>query len=579
MAAGKHGLNFTPAVAKLDVGSWRDAYPRFQKQHEQALAVPAGQTAEGKQMSAAWRQETYKADVVTYPVNADGEKVKDLIRTGEAKAWTEAQKGCNPQGAVDGNPDSYCAVSSGAPHSGDLPKDLGMEWPGAVSVGCFQIDYHSREYAPADDGHQLQASDGKDWHPIKAQVTKDESGANWTYTFDVVETTRIRVFITKFNPSRTAVREMRIFPELATLKQEEVKIPLRTNSLAGMDVDGDGKAEVLAAVDKFVKCLKHDGTLVWQQELPDIAMAVDAYDLDDDGKGEVVVGCKDDKLYCFDFDGNQRWSVPTPSDSYFPEVEPATGQVKQVKCADMDGDGDGEIVIGSSNWFAYGYDHTGKNLWAALNWAHQPTSIAFAKMGEGKLAALIGTTYNSANVFSPEGRQIQSVGVGYHGAAMSAAAGDMDGNAKDELLVGSRVGGFHCNELGTSKSWVKFMGAEITKVAAVDLTGDGKLEAVAGSKNCHLLVTDAGGEVLWAKNVGQAILDLAVADTNGDGTPEIVVATEGGMVRVIDAKGSIMGTLKTEGDVTKVIAADLNGDGKVQIVAGCDDGFVHGDIK
>jgi hypothetical protein len=308
-------------------------------------------------------------------------------------------------------------------------------------------------------------------------------------------------------------------------------------------------------------------------------MAVDAYDLDNDGKGEVVVGCKDHKLYCFGFDGDQRWSVLTPADPYFPEVEPATGEVKQVKCADMDGDGDGEIVIGSSNWFAYGYDHTGRNLWSALNWAHQPTSIAFAEMGDKKLAALIGTTYNAANVFSPDGRTIQSVSVGYHGAAMSAAAGDMDGNGKDELLVGSRVGGFHCNELGGDKSWAKFMGAEVSQVAVADLNGDGKLEAIAGSKNRHLLVMNAGGEVLWAKNVGEGILDLAAADVNRDGTAEIVVATEGGMVRVVDAKGGIIGTLKTERNVTKVIAADLNGDGKTQIVAGCDDGAVYGDIK
>jgi len=579
VAAGKHSLSFTPAASKLDVGSWRDAYASFQEQHNQALATPAGQMAEGKQMSAAWREETYKTDVVTYPANADGERVNDLTRTGEAKAWTEAQGGCGPQSAVDGNPDSYSAVGSGSPHSGDLPKDLGMEWPAAVSVGCFQIDYYNRAYAPADDGHQLQAWDGKDWYAIEAQVTKDESGANWVYAFDAVETSRVRVFITKFNPTRTAVREMRIFPEPAALRQEEVKIPLGTNSLAGMDVDGDGNDEVLAAVDKFVKCLEHDGTLAWQQELPDVAMAIDAHDLDKDGKGEVVVGCRDHKLYCFDFDGNQRWSVPTPADSYFPEVEPATGQVKQVRCADMDGDGDGEIVIGSSNWFAYGYDHTGENLWKALNWAHQPTSIAFAKMGEGRLAALIGTTYNSANVFSPEGRQIHSVSAGYHGAAMSAAAGDMDGNAKDELLVGSRVGGFHCNELGTNKSWARFMGAEVSRVAAADLTGDGELEAIAASKNAHLLVTDAGGEVLWAKNVGQAILDLAVADVNGDGKAEIIVATEGGMVRVVDAKGSIVGTMKTERNVTNLIATDLNGDGKAQIVAGCDDGFVYGDIR
>ena len=579
IAAGKHSVEFTPVAAKLDIGPWPDAYAAFEKQHEEKVAALTSGAAEGKAMAAAWKAETYTTKIVTSWVNAAGQEVKNLTKMGVAKCWTKAQIGARARNAVDGDPETYVATSSGAANTSDLPKDMGMEWPLAVSVGCFEIDYYNAAYAPADDGHQLQAWDGEDWYPIEAKVTKDEAGANWTYAFDAVETTRVRVLITKFNPSRTAVSEMRIFAELATRKEEEVKVPLQTNSLAALDVDGDGKVEVLAAVGKFVRCLKHDGTVMWEQELPNIAMAIDAYDLDNDGKGEVVVGCRDHKLYCFDYEGKERWSVLTPADPYFPEVEPATGEIKQVKCADMDGDGDGEIVIGSSNWFAYGYDHEGNKLWGSLNWAHQPTSIAFPKMGEGKLAALIGTTYNSANVFSPEGKVIKSVSVGYHGAAMSAAAGDMDGNGKDELLVGSRVGGFHCNELGSDKAWVKFMGAEVSQVAVADLTGDGKLEAIAGSKNFYLLVTDAEGEALWAKNVGEAILDFVVADVNGDGVPEIVVATEGGMVRVVDAEGNIIGTLKTGGNVTKIVAADFNGDGKVQIAAGCDDGFIYGDIK
>jgi len=574
---GRHDLSFTPSVKALNATGWRDTYAGLEKQHRQKVAALADEAGAGKQMAAAWKNETYTTKTVTSWVNAAGAEVKNLTEMGTARYWTEGSKSTNMKYAVDGNPESYSA--SGAADPRLLPKDFGMEWDAPVPVGCFEIDYYNKSYGPTDEGQQLQAWDGEDWYPIDAKITKDETGGKWVYIFDPVETTRVRIFITEFDSARTAVREMRIFTEPATRKEDEVKVPLQTNSLAALDIDGDGKVEVLAAVNRFVKCFKHDGTLLWEQELPKTAMAIDAYDLDNDGKGEVVVGCKDHKLYCYDFAGNQRWAVLTPADPYFPEIEPATGEVKQVKCADIDGDGDGEIVIGSSNWFAYAYDHEGNKLWGTLNWAHQPTAIAFPQMGEGKLAALISTTYNDANVFSPEGKKIHSVSVGYHGAAMSVAAGDMDGNGKDELLVGSRVGGFHCNELGSKKAWAKFMGAEVSQVAVADLTGDGKLEAIAGSKNFHLLVTDADGEVLWAKNVGEAILDFVVADVNADGTPEIIVATEGGMVRVVDAGGNIVATFSTGGNVTKIIAADLNGDGKIQIAAGCDDGFVYGDIK
>ncbi len=577
--AGKHSLAFVTASAKINVGDWKGIYAAFEEQHKAKLADLKGAAEEGKAMQAAWKNEAATMQTRTVYVNAAGQETQALHKTGKATCWTEAQRGARARDAVDGDPESYCAVSGGAAWISDLPKDLGVQWDEPAKVGSFQIDYYNATYGPTDKGQQLQAWDGENWYPVEAEITKDESGANWTYVFKPVETTRMRVFITEFNGARTAVREMRIFGEPATPQERTVRIPERTNGLAVYDVDGDGKAEILAAVGNRVKCIRGDGTLAWEKELPKGALCVAAYDLDNDGKGEVAVGGKDHKLYCFDYQGNERWSVLTPADPYFPEVEPATGEIKVVGCADTDGDGDGEIVIGSSNWFAYCYDHTGNKVWGVLNWAHQPTSIAFAKMGNNKLAAFIGNTYCSANAFGPDGKGVKSVSVGYHGAAMSVAAGDMDGNGKDELIAGSRVGGVHCNELGSDKAWAKFMGAEVSQVTLADLTGDGKLELVAGSKNFHLLVTDADGAIVWSKNVGEAIMDLVTADVNGDGTPEIIVGTEGGMVRVVDAKGNILSTLTTGGNVTKVVAADLNGDGKIQIVAGCDDGFIYGGMK
>jgi len=436
------------------------------------------------------------------------------------------------------------------------------------------------------EGQQLQAWDGKDWYPITAQITRDESKAKWDYAFKPVETTRMRVFITDFAGNvRTAVCEMRFFPEPAIAEQREVRVPFRTNGLAAGDVDGDGRDEVVAAIDKRVKCIKGDGTLLWQKELETQALSIDAYDLDHDGKCEVVVGGDDCKLYCFDSQGNERWSAMTPADAPYPEREPSHGRVEVVGCADIDGDGDGETIAGCShksggiNWHAYCYDHAGALVWKALNWAHPPTSICFADMGDGKLATFIGTQYNSANAFGPDGKGLLSVSVGYHGAAMSVAAGDMDGNGKAEMIAGSRIGGVHCGELGSRKSWAKFMGAEVSQVALADLNGDGKLELVAGSKNFHLLVTDAEGSILWSRSVGEAIRDLVAADVDGNGTPEIIVGTEGGMVRIIDAAGNITGTLATGDSVTHVIVADLNGDRQPDIVAACDDGFVYGNVR
>ncbi len=574
--AGKHQLTFQPGAQRIGA-DFPKAYAASEQAHRQALAALQGGSDGGKQLQAAWKDVNATTATQTIYVNAAGETLKQLRKSGEPKFWTEGSKGTRMRDAVDGRPETYSASYAADPKI--LPKDFGMEWDNPMQVGNFQIDYVSRAYGPTMAGQQLQAWDGEDWYPIEAEITTTEDGAKWNYVFQPVETTRLRVLITEFDGARSAVCEMRFFSEHATPRIVEYRVPFRTTALAAYDVTGDGRAELVAAIGNSIKCIAGDGKLLWHKDLDCRPLCVDASDLDGDGKGEVVAGGYDHNLYCFDSTGQQRWSVLTPADAAYSEREPKTGRVEVIKCADLDADGKPEIVLGSSNWFAYCYDAAGKLIWKVRNWAHPPTSITFVEMPEGKLAPFIGTRYNSANAFTPEGKGLKSVSVGYHGAAMSVAAGDMDGNGKPELLAGSRVGGVHCDELGSKKAWTKFMGAEVSQVAVADLTGDGKLEAIAGSKNFHLLVMDAAWEILWATNVGEAILDLVVADVSGDETPEIVVATEGGMVRIVDAEGNIIGTLKTGAHVTKLIAADLNGDGKVQITAACDDGFIYGDIK
>ncbi len=582
--AGKHRLSFEPGAETIGSQDWSAVYLGLEKQHRERLAGLKKEAEGGAALAADWTFELATKATRTVYLNAQGDEVINLTSSGKASAWTEGTLKSTRMGdCVDGRPETYSAGYG--EHAKTLPKDFGMQWNNPVSIACFQIDYVSHHYGPTMEGQQLQAWDGENWYPVQAEITKDEAGARWTYLFDPVETTRMRIFITDFATGmRTAVSEMRFFPEPAVAEHREVRVGFPIQDMAAYDVDGDGQAELLVIAKQSLKCLNGDGELVWEKELEAGPLCVDAYDLEGDGRGEVLVGADDCKLYCFDHQGNELWSVLTPTDAPYSEREPSHGRVEVVGCADLDADGDGEVVVscshsgGGINWHAYAYDHAGNLLWRALNWAHPATSICFVDVGEGKLGTFIGTRYNSANAFGPDGKGIGSVSVGYHGAAMSVAAGDLDGNGKAELIAGSRVGGLHCGELGTKKAWMKFMGAEVTQVALADLVGDGNLEVIAGSKNYCLLATDADGEILWSSDMGDAVADVVTADLDGNGAPEIVVGTEGGRLRVVDNSGKIVATFAGQGDLTKVLVADLDGNGQMEIVAASNDGYVYGGV-
>lgn len=565
VAPGEHALRFT-ARAALAGGEPATAWPQAQaRKLERMRARVNGDEAAGTEV---FRREFTREYTRTVFVNAEGRELENLARQGVARTWTEAQAGARPGNATDGDFETYSAVSSSAPHANVAPKDLGVEWDTPRTVAQAWFYHYSAQYQPADDGHDLQYWDGEDWVSIDDTVEKRDGDATWVHTFAPVETTRLRLFVTAFNTARTAIREMAFFAEpVEPVERTEVS-PEPVHALITANLIGAEAAEVIACVGSEVVAINGGGEVLWRAPVgTGYGKCVAAYDLDGDGRIEVVVGGSDMKVHCFDADGNERWVTDCPADPYYPEIEPAPGTVDVIAAGDINADGRGEVVFGASNWFAYALDADGAVLWRSLNFAHPPLDITLADVtGDGRLEALIATRYNTANLFDADGRVIDRVSAGYHGIPMRVATGDLDGNGLVELIAGSRVGGVHVKEHGGERAWDLNLGSQVTDVAAEDLDGDGRPELLACSSNHYLLCAEADGTLRWRRNLGGAARQMAVGDLNGDGAPEIVVAVAGQAPAVIGADGALLGRLGPA-DAELVTLADVNGDGGLEPVA------------
>jgi hypothetical protein len=575
--AGTHELAFPPAIKAPATARLQGQWPRLLTQHQKRVAAleQAGSQAENLRQLWSYDNAIYTQQKVYHPVGApaDAQHVAvDLARLGKPSYWTEGSAGSKPAAAMDGNFESYSAVGSGDPHATAVPKDIGVEWQTPQAVGQVRVTHHDMAYVPASDGHDLQVWDGKDWVSVKDTVTGTETPV-WVHTFAPVQTTRVRLLVTKFAQSRTAIRSFEVFAEPVEAAEITVREPQTPAALLAVDLRGEGKVQTVIAVGKMVRVLDAQGKLVWEVALPAACGDLDAYDLNKDGIKEIVVGAGAN-LYCLDAGGKQLWQAACPKDAYYPEIEPAQGPFRVVKCDDINGDGFGEIIAGSGNWFTYAFSHEGKVLWGTLNWAHQPTSIATVDLaGDGKKAALVGNTYCSANLFSFEGKVIGGVSVGYHGAATAVAAGDMNGDGKAELIAGSRIGGIHGKTYGTDAAWNLEAGAEITATTLSDVNGDGRPELLVASRNSYVMALDAQGQALWRHNCGNPVRDLAVSGAGPD--VMIVVGTDVGAVVVLNERGEQTARFPVAADVLKVATADLDGDGKAEVLAGAADGRVY----
>lgn len=226
------------------------------------------------------------------------------------------------------------------------------------------------------------------------------------------------------------------------------------------------------------------------------------------------------------------WSLPATTQ------DDQTAVINCLKPADVDGDGTDEMLVGWGRYLVC-VDNAGKQLWSL------PT----------------------------EGR------------VNDACVGDINGDGKNEVLIGSDDENFyiadsagklisktHCDApLKVGRSSVR--DPRVSNVALGDIDADGKIDVIIGTRNGNICRYDANLKMLWRfDEIEHGTFGMRLLDLDGDGKLEIVTAQRYGAVEVVSHKGKAMPNTYSElGDVVYDIA-DMDGDGKLDVINGSSTG-------
>jgi len=328
--------------------------------------------------------------------------------------------------------------------------------------------------------------------------------------------------------------------------------PLRVGEgqrLQGADLDGDGKAELLAQTDDGVEVGKHDSGVVWS--IPG-AKLLSAGEVDGDGRAELFTA-KGDEV--------QRWRLGATQPQWRQGVAAGGGLLSAglglfPGRAVLAVDGAALVLLDANSGEVLRRD----GIPAA--------SLAAVDLDGDGGRELIGS--------GEGGWQLRASGTAalWEGAALPPVAGDLDGDGAMELVLG-RAGG-RVEVLGKAP-WQVELGDSLGAGPVLgDVDGDGFLEVVVAAKNAvHLLRADGKRQADFpaalprSQRAGGLGLAPILLDLNGDGAQEIFVGTANG-VYGLDNKGEVLAgfpLLTGEGVGAAPLGLDLDGDGELELAA------------
>jgi thermitase len=275
---------------------------------------------------------------------------------------------------------------------------------------------------------------------------------------------------------------------------------------------------------------------------------------------------------------------------------------------DLDGDGDLEVVIGSSGngkVYAWHADGTAVTGWPQTTgtWDYVDTSPALGDLdGDGDLEVVIGvnpwssTTGYRGKMYAwhsdgtPVAGWPQEAGGNYHHIG-SPALGDLDGDGDVEVVAGSGAEVYAWHHDGTPVAgWPQSISPSATDnvsttVTLGDIDGDGALEVVVGAEaypyaKVHAWHGNGTPVTGWPQTLAHEVYSSpALGDLDGDGILDVVVgATEDWKVYAWHGDGTpVAGWPQSTGGWVESSPAlgDLDGDGSPEVVVGCADGYVY----
>jgi hypothetical protein len=299
-------------------------------------------------------------------------------------------------------------------------------------------------------------------------------------------------------------------------------------------------------------------------------------DLDNDGKKEIVCSTVKGDIFVLNNDLSLKWKFKATSDvnevdELFLDVETSDGIISTPKIFDIDKDGKKEILFGTEQGKVFALDNSGNVLWTFKADGAVRGGINIFYMGKNKEVRIVfGSLDKNLYLLNAKGKveKIIEVGVGIESTPVIF---------EDNIIIGLNNGEIRAYNILGKLAWDYKTNSKITSEAVPMKIQTSADSFVIGSTNNSIYCFDGKGKILWNFETSGSIYSKAiVVDVNADGVDEIIFGSADNKVHVLSPEGTEMWNFEADFWIIGTpIVLDIDKDGSAEVIVGSYDNNVY----